>query len=106
MRSWDNKMKSQHLQENECDWRSLSEIIHTQTNISFSLIGRKHRFKFVYKGAGKMAQQLRALAEDLGSVSRTHMVTNNCLELQLQGIWQAPDIHVVYTHASKTLIYT
>lgn len=63
-------LSSPHMQA-----RSPTQIMEAHT---------KHKFLFLFKnhGAREMAQRLRtlaALAEDLGSVPSTHIVTHNCL---------------------------
>lgn len=59
--------------------------------------------------AGEMAQgfgELAALAEDLGLVLSTYMVTRNYLLLQFQGIWCLPMACGGTRHTHDTHTYT
>ena len=58
-----------------------------------AVLGDKIVGDFLHKksirGAGEMAQRLRALTalpEDPGSIPSTHMAAHNCLKIQFQGI--------------------
>ena len=62
-------------------------------------------FKNLGNKAGDMAQFSRTLAisESWGSVSRTYMVTPNCLWLQFQGTWHP---HTKHHEGKNTNVHT
>lgn len=78
---------------------------------SKNVVLHNHRVKLVEEGVGEKARQREHVAEDLGSVSRTHMVADNHLWLQFQRVRCAlidsvGTRHVLHIHTYRRSIHT